>query len=453
MDQEIDLRPYIQALVRSWRLIVGATVGLVLFAVAATMLAPSSSQARGDILVIPQSSQLSLDPRFVERDATMLTNSLNQRQALIDLAKSSILEARVAEAKGLTAYHSGEFLGSIDVRATSDLIQIEASASTPAEALHLAETWTRNYESLVNELYSGTNAQLEQLDQQLSEAQQRFDAIQASLDSFYASGDLVRAEQQVQRLEGLLEGGVEAQVSLYTQYLTRTQELSLILEDARALQAQYEAGGADLSSGLASLAVRARVAGAEQLPVQLSFDSAESFAESQFTSSDLERFVTTLAGERDRMVAQADAIAGDLAAGNAAAVGLPSEVRARYEDELATARGALARAEGTEELILQQRVVALSSLQVLQAKRDEGQIAQGVPEVSVRFVGVASVPPRSLASRLIVNVAVAVILGMVLSIGWIIGRQLIRQLTAPNAGPEKVAAPNERPAERPVATD
>lgn len=453
MDYEIDLRPFFWAIVRQWRLILGGMVGFALLAAAVTLVLPSRAQARGNILVIPQSSQLSLDPRFVERDATMLTNSVNQRQALIDLAKSSVVEARVAEEQGLTEFRPGELLGLINVSATSDLIQIEASSPTPAEALSLAEQWTRHYELLVNELYSSVNPELQQLDQQLTEAQQRFDAIQASLDTFYATGDLVRAEQQVQRLRGLLEGGIEAQVSLYTQYLTRTQELSLILEDARALQAQYEAGGgADLSAGLSSLAVRARVAGADRLPVQLSFDSAESFAEQQAASSDLERFVTTLESERDRMVAQADALAGDLAAGNAAAVGLPTEVRARYEGELAAARGALARAEGTEALLIQRRQVALTSLQVLQAKRDEGQISQGVSGISVRYVGVAAVPPRSLVLRLVPNMAVAAILGLMLTLSWIISRQLLSRLGSPTAG-GGVAAQGERPADRPVATD
>ncbi|NTU80930.1 MAG: hypothetical protein HGA45_16380 [Chloroflexales bacterium] len=453
MDQEIDLRPYIQALARQWWLIVGLVMALCVLVVVSTSLSPRQAQARGDLLVIPQSSQLTLDPRFTERDATMVTNSANQRQALIDLASSSALEARVAQALGLSSYRSGELLAKIEVTASSDLIQILASAPTEAEATQLAEAWTQSYEALVNELFSGSNPAAQQIDEQITSAQQRFDVTQTELDSFYASGALVQAQQQAQRLGGLLGGGVEAQVRLYSEYLTRTQELNLILEDARALQAQAKAGApSDLAASLSSLAVRARLAGAEQLPVQLSFDSAESFAQGQ-GAADLASFVTVLEGERDRMVGQADVLAKALAAGDGSSVGLPDDLRARYEEELSRARGALARAEGQEALLLQRRTVALSSLQVLQTKRDEGQIAQAAPAVSVRFVGVATVPPRSLVASLVLNLGVAVVAGLFLSIAWIIGREVVRRAGPAASKGRPTPTTGERQADHPISSD
>jgi capsular polysaccharide biosynthesis protein len=432
MEQEIDLRPYLQAIIRQWRMIVGLMVLLGALATAWTIVAPRSAQARGDLLVIAQSSQLTLDPRFAQRDATMLTNSVNQRQALIDLASSSVLEARVAQALGITVYHAGELLAKIKVTATSDLIQISATASTSDEALRLAEAWTHTYAALVNELFSGASPATPQIDEQLTGAQQRFEDAQTALTTLYASGELVRVRQQVARLDALLNGGIEAQVRLYTEYLSRTQELSLILEDARALQATNEVGASgDLNAGLAALAVRARLAGAAKLPVQLTFASAESFAQGQANATDLTHFMTVLESEHKRMVGQAEALARDLAASDGSAVGLPPDVRTRYESDLATAQGVLARAEGQEALLLQRRTVALSSLQVLQTKRDEGQIAQVAPEVSVRFVGVATVAPRSLTVNLGLNLVMAILVGLILAITWIVGREIVRRVSTP----------------------
>jgi capsular polysaccharide biosynthesis protein len=446
MEQEIDLRPYLQAVVRQWRLIVGLMVILGALAAGWTILAPRPAQARGDILVIPQSAQISLDPRFTERDSTMFTNSVNQRQALIDLATSSALEARVAESLGLSPYQPGMLLSAINVKASSDLLQIGATAPTSDEALRLAETWSRSYEVLVNELFSGTNTANTQIDEQITSAQQRFEATQSALNDFYAKGDLVQAEKQAKRLEGLLNGGIDAQVRLYTQYVSRTQELGLILEDARTLQAENEAGASgDLSAGLAALTVRARLAGTDQLPVQLSFASAESFAQGQAGATDLTRFVTVLTGERDRMVAQASALSSALAAGDGSAVGHPAHHRARKESELAKARGALARATGDETLLFQRRDVALSSLKVLQSKRDEGQIAQAAPAVSVHFVDVATVAQRSVVASLLINLAVAVLIGFLLAVVWIVGREIIRRLSA-----SAPSAPQERSADSPI---
>lgn len=449
MEQEIDLRPYLQALMRRWRLIMGLIVTLSVLAAIWTMTTPRQVQARGDLLIIPKSSQLTLDPRFTEGDSVMLTNAVYQRQALVDLATSTTLEARVAEHLGLDSYQPGMLLGEIEVKATSDLLQIIASATTPAEATRLAETWTTEYERLINELFNAASPLTSQLDDQITGAQQRFDETQGALNDFYASGDLVRADQQVQRLDGLLNGGTEAQVRLYTEYLTRTQELNLILEDARSLQAQYAAEESpDLAAGLSALAVRARLAGAEQLPVQLSFDSAESFAQGQATGAELTSFVTVLEQERDRMIGQADALARALAAGDGTSVGLSDNLRASYETELAKAQGALARAEGQEELLIQRRDVALASLKALQSRRDESQISQAAPEVSVRFVGASGIPPRALATSLTINVAVAAILGLMIAIVLIIGLELWQR-----ARSDRSTTPAPKPGERPVSSD
>ena len=430
MEQEIDLRPYLQAIFRQWWLIVASMVVLGVVAAVWTTSSPRQAQARGDLLLVAQSTQLSLDPRFTERDSSMLTNAVNQRQALLDLASSSALEARVAQALGLSSYHDGELLAKIKVTATSDLLRIGATAATDEEALRLAETWTHSYEALVNELYSGTGAATQSLEIQLTSAQQRYDEIQTALTAFYATGELVQANQQVKRLEGLLQGGTDAQIRLYNGYLVRAQDLNLILEDARALQAQNETGVApDLAASLTALVVRTRLAGGG-LPVQLNFGSAESFAQGQATTTDLPRFLTVLAGQRDRMVAQANTLAHDLAAGDGSAVGLPPDLRARYEADLATARGALARATGNESALLQRREVALSSLKVLQSKRDEGQIAQAASAVSVRFVGVATVAAKSLASSLGLNLVVAALIGFFLATGWIVGREFVRHLSS-----------------------
>lgn len=450
MEEEFDLRPYLQAITRRWMLLLVCALGFALVAGAAVLLAPQPVRAQADLFIAPRNPELTLDPRFTDRDASLITNAGYQRQALIDLGTSSMLESRVAERLGR---QPGGLLGQIEVTAPSDLMRVVASAPSEDEAMALAEAWATGYQELVGELYAGPAAQLDQITADLAEAQQQFDAVQADVDAFYAAGDLVRAEQEVLRLEGLLQGGSEAQVSLYTQHLTRTQELNLILEDARALQSQYEAGGADLGAGLSALAVRARLAGAEQLPVQLSFASAESFAQGQASAADLARFVAILEAERDRMVVQADALARDLAAGNTSAVGLPAEVRASYETELAAAKGALARAEGQEELLLQRRELALKSLEVLQNRADELRIDQSITQVNVRLVGVAPVPPRSTLTALLINGVAAAMAGLVVGVILALVLEWLQNRRRAQARDTALPEHGERPADRPVASD
>lgn len=451
MEQEIDLRPYLQAVVRQWRLIVGVTALAALAAALITISLPRQASARGDVLLIARSPQLTLDARFVDRDATMVTNSINQRQALVDLASSSELEARVAAQLGIAEYEPGALLGRISVASRSDLLQIEATGDTPADARQLAEAWARSYEIFVNEVYSNSASTRNALSAPLDSAQQRYDQAQSDLSAFYASGDLVRARQSVARVQGLLDGGTAAQIQLYTEHLTRTQELSLILEDARSVEAQYERGGvADLGARISALVVRARLAGSDRLPLYLNLNSADAIADDGAVAASLAEFVRVLEAERDRRVAQAEALASNLAAGNGAAVGLSPDVRARYEADLAAAQSALALAEGQEKRLLLQRDVALRSIEVLQAKSDERQVDEVIPDVSVRFVGAAAQPPRSILSRLVLNLATAVVASLALALTFIVGRELLRRRGAPGQG---ARAPAERPADTPVASD
>lgn len=445
MEQEIDLRPYIQAVLRQWLLLVGVMLVFAMTAAFLTLSRPSVAKARGDVLVVGRTAQVTFDDRFVERDATMFTGPTSQRQALIDLASSPELEARVAEQLGLASYETGSLLARVTVTSRSDLLLVEASAPTPDEAKRLAETWARSYEALVNEIYATDSPA--GLDSQIDEARQRYDQAQAALSTFYAAGDLVRAQQSVIRAQGILTGSLQAQVGLYTGYLSRTQELNLILEDARTLQAQYEDGGADLGANLAALVVRARLAGAETLPIQLSLGSAEAVAASQ---ADLAEFIRVLTTQRDRMVSQSEGLASEIAAGSSPAVGLSPDARARYEADLAAAQSALSQAESQEKRLLLERETALGAIEVLQARKNDLSIGQAAPEVSVRFIGAAIQPPASVRTQLLVNVAVAVVAGLMLTIALIVVRELLRRLAAPG---EDARANSERAGKRPVATD
>jgi uncharacterized protein involved in exopolysaccharide biosynthesis len=432
MEQEIDLRPYLWALLRSWKLMLGAVLVAVAAVVALVLLRPAQYESNAQLLIAPSTSQVTLDPRFETRESTLVTTPTFQRQALVDLAESPILEARVAEELGLTSYEPGELLAQVRVSSTSDLISITVSDPDAAEAARIADVWARSYERLVNELYTGAEAQAQQVAAELGAAQGRYEAAQRELEMFLNEGGIVAAEQEVQRFEGLLDGSREAQQMLYTQYLTRTQELNLILEDARIVREQVGAGaGASLADSLAALSLRSRVAGGAQLPVELRFDSGESFAQGrEVTQADLEQLIEVVQAERDRLVGETERLGAAIAGGDGSAIGLTPELRAAYERDLATARGTLEQLGARQRLLTQRRDIALTSLEVLQRRSDDLRLAQATPEVSVRYVGSGLVPPPSLARSLLLGTVIAGILALVLSAGLVLAIEIGRRLRA-----------------------
>ncbi|NJM08354.1 hypothetical protein HC891_22490 [Candidatus Gracilibacteria bacterium] len=150
MEQEIDLRPYIAALLRRWKLIVALASLSTVAAIVFTLLQPRLPTATAEAIIIPTSSRITLDERFVTGEAPAQSSVALQRQALLGLARSHTIEARVLEQLPASMrpanYEPGLLLEQMNVRTEGDLMRFSASAATAAEALALAEAWGKSYD-------------------------------------------------------------------------------------------------------------------------------------------------------------------------------------------------------------------------------------------------------------------------------------------------------------------
>ncbi len=452
MDSELDLRTLLRTALTYWRILAVATLIAGLAALALTFVIKRPVRASADILISPNSEQITLDSRYSSRDATLLTTSSFQRQGLIALASSSTVEAQVAEqliADGqLNAYVPGALQEKISVVAQGDLVRIIASDRDMDKAVALATAWSSTYERIVAESYSRSNAASSQIDSQVTGARQRYDAAQKALEDFLATSERVAVDQQILRVTGILEGSRASGTFLYTQYLTRVQELDLILADASALREQSASGsGSDLSDSLSVLALRARVAGGAVLPVQLRFDDPATLASAgRATLQELDSLISVLGDERERMLKRSHELAQSLAGGDESSVGLTPEARKGYERDLTTLISQRELLDGKEAALTQQRDVALSSLELLLRKSDEDQIARTVSQVEVRIVSVGPVAPVSLLLQLLINLTLGVAVGVAAGVILILFQSL-RRLRRVAGLPS-----SDRPADRPAAT-
>src|SRR5689334_16384809 len=95
MEEEIDLRPYVVALIRQWRTI-AIIVGMAMLGAALVAISlPPSFTASADVLILPSRSQLTFDPRFVTNNTILGTDIASRRQALIALASGGSFEEDV----------------------------------------------------------------------------------------------------------------------------------------------------------------------------------------------------------------------------------------------------------------------------------------------------------------------------------------------------------------------
>jgi capsular polysaccharide biosynthesis protein len=432
MESELDLRPFFRAIVRRWLLIVVVVLSVTTIGLAVALLVPPSHSASADVLVIPSSSRVTLDERFVTDDLAQISNPTLQREALLALGTSNTLERFVLEqlpAELRSQYDApGQLVSSVSYSTQGDLITFKAYAATDEEAQLIAETWAKQYQRLVDELFNGDTRLAEQVNAELVEVEQRYNEAQSQLEAFVATSNLPELEQRIQSLQTLLTNAAAADQQLYADYLKRVRELDLIIADAQTLRDQLARGLVDeLGNTLALLSLRTRSAGVDDLPFDLQLQSGELVAQNITpTIEELDQFVSVLGARRDDFYNIAQGIARSLAAGDGELIGLAAQIRSRYVQELSEVVRQQEAQLSQKRLLEERRNIAFESLKLLQSKSDEQAIAQSSPQVEVRFINVSIDLPASLLRRVVLTAAIGLAGGLVLALLMVLVIDILR---------------------------
>lgn len=153
MDETIDLRPYVKAVVSFWWLIVAAVVLAVLVAVA-IFLSGKDYEASALVTVPEPTQQLEFDPRIITsmRSTQLLT-------AYPQLAMSDdVLAALLPTAQSLapeTFSSLTELRGTLDVIASPDgrIVRLIVRTSKPQNAAALANAWADEFILAIEAVY------------------------------------------------------------------------------------------------------------------------------------------------------------------------------------------------------------------------------------------------------------------------------------------------------------
>lgn len=443
MEAELDLRPIFQAILRRWLLIIGVAVGLMVVVASIALVIPPLHSASADLLVIPTSSRITLDERFVTGDIAQISSPTLQREGLIALGTSNTLEALALanlppETRAQYAA-AGSLRSAIEVSAQGDLLRFVARAPTDEQASIVAETWAKSYQQLIDDLFNG-DAQLSAgLAVQLSEAEQRYNEAQLKLESFVVSSTLPELEQRVRNLQTLLSNAADADQKLYTDYLDRVRELELVVIDAQTLRDQVASGTTDgFGNALSLLSLRTRAAGATDLPLEVRFDATPNLnQDASATIEEIDRMIAVLGQRRGALLGQAQNLARSLAAGDGDLIGLASQVRTRYMKELSELVRQQEAQQSQKRIVEERRNIAFESLKLLQSKSDEQTIAQGSPQVEVRFINASVDAPASTMRRVLLNSAIGFALGLLLGLLLVVCidvlRPALQRLNAPTS--------------------
>lgn len=408
MEQELDLRPYIDAVVRHWRLAL-AVIAMTLFVAAAAnvWVLPRQYEAVATVVAPGVSYQMAFDPKIKS-----LVNLNFPAKAYAALAKNAALYERVIAQMGdalpqsLQSVEGLAGLGSVTTVGDGSIIQLRVRYRDPVLAARIANTWSALYVEQINALYGQSADDLEQLDKQITTADQELEVAEQALFAF-------QKVNPVRTLDEMIEGKARALAA----YVDAETRIGLALQDAQSLQELLQAGGTvqpTLAGELSALLIELKSLGVqsvlgEQAPSGPELQIAVGGPRAEIAVSEqvayLDQLITAFGAKQQALVEGREAISEELRGAQAELEGAQAEL-----DRLTLARD-----------------VARDAYQTLSRKADEVRIAIEVEPGEVRLASYAVVPEKPVSPRVLLNMAIAGMLGLMLGIASALVRESSRQ--------------------------
>jgi succinoglycan biosynthesis transport protein ExoP len=392
MEEEIDLREYIEVLIRRWHWIAGLTLVAVLAAglVSFFVLEPYY-KAEALVLITGPRYQLQFDPR-VETVADVQ----QAYKAYPSLAMSDDLLRQVLEVINLPLPTEESTLGALKgkLKATAgadpSLLQLTVTDGNPEQAAHIANTWAEQYVTYADGLFSRRAEDAVFFSQQLEEARTELQAAEEALIEF-------QARNQSSILSARLSSARQAQ----NEYLADQRSIARILQDVGGLRSQLSdqpiGDPSSLGNDLTALFLQIKAFNAESTaPIQLQVSSAASLS--------------------GRTVDAQVAFLDDLGANLEAKSTVIDERLAELEPQILSLQQAVQEINTDYDRLTRDRDVAQQTYMALANKVQEARIAAQDETGEVQLASRASVPTRPAGPSKPTNIAVAGFVGLFLGV-------------------------------------
>jgi len=403
MEEEIDLREYVDVIVKRWKLVLGIPfLAVLVAALVSFLLLLPVYEAKAGVLIIKVKSEITFEPKFRTLSDAELTSAgmdvAAGRQALVALAESSTIASQVITKLETTLKPQereiGTLLKMVGVTAQGDFIAIGVQARDPKKAAAIANAWGQVYEEYVNELYG-------QMPQSLSDVQAQ---------AVIAKGNYQQAEEALARFLGdnkvdALTREIQARQNTLADYYAAQRGLDRLIADAAALRDQLRQGtssSAPTTTGnsLATIFLRANAFTLSSgLPTQLQLSLNQLPASGENAAQQIGEIETLLAN----LQARKDEIQALLSKGT-------------LEQELLRLQEQLEREQARKQELTQTRDLTWETYNTLARKVAEVGVASQVRDTEVRFAAPAAEPERPVGPKKAMNIAIAGVLGLIVGV-------------------------------------
>lgn len=428
-EDEIDLRKYLDILIRWWREIVLITLTTVVLAaigiLALRFLLPAQYEASADVAIVRTVSDVNFDERFrtdPENLGTDFTSLSARRSALLGLVATGAIAQEVITQLGdslsgneqnpanLLDMVEAELASVAGPGSDSDLIRINVTADNAEKAAAIANAWARIYVREVNTIYGQVpNEVMTSIQTELATAEKQYLTSQANLETFTASN-------RIDELTGavtILQQRVEQEVSLQKAYLLQWEDTQEQLATVSALRTQVEQGGEG--------AARSNMAALQILKMSVFGMTPEGLQVEVRDLPDVNQqaMLTDLDGLLQSLTQRLGDLETKIAAGGIQ-LGVTKDVTSTLTSALENLRISKAQleAETARQLQLtQQRDLTWDAYKTLSSKVAELNLTRAAASSEVRF-GAPAVAPVEAAKRLslILTVLISGIAGCIFAV-------------------------------------
>ena len=415
MEDEIDLRKYVQVLLR-WRWwIAGLALLAAAAALAVSFLLPAAYEAKALVAITQPRYIMQFDPRFeIANDIQPVYNKAYPELATSDELLGELLAGLNPLPEGVETLEDLQDSLESELGADPSVVRLTARAGDPREAARIANGWAELFVDRANQIYGGQSGeQVRFFEGQLAEARGKLEAAEQALVVF-------QARNQGSSLNAKLGSARQEQA----EYLAEQRETVRLSQDIGGLRAQLATrqGGATATLGdeLSVLRLRTRA-----------LDSAGAGAQGL---SDIQLQVGeqgTLSGRTvEELVALLDALQDGLE-------GKAEEVTARLEalePQILALQQQVQEVDNEADRLTRARDVARDTYLILTRKVEEARIAAQDTEREVRLASRAAAPEKPVSPRKKLNTLVGGALGLMMGIVGAFALEWWRQEASPSSG-------------------
>jgi len=396
MEEEIDLRQYVEVLIRRWKWIAGLALGAAVAALVVSFLIPPTYEATALVAITEPRYVMRFDLRFETMNNVPPAYRAYPELAASDDLLQDLLASFDPLPEGVETLQNLRGMLEAGSGADPSMVRLVARSSDPEEAARIANAWAESFVARANEIYGAhSEDQTSFFEDQLERAQAELEAAEQALVAFQAHNQGAILVAQLASAQRDLQD-----------YLVEQREIERAVRNGRALQDSIagQPVGARVSPGddLTALLLQIQAfTGRTALEV----DSSVWLQISDAHPLSSERTVGELAVFLDGLVAILEARGEEVEAQAAA-----------LEPQILALQQQLQESQTEESRLTRTRDVARETYVTMARKVEEVRIAAEDTSGEVRLASQAAVPEKPVSPRKMLNTAVAGALGLMLGV-------------------------------------